>query len=225
MDNNEAWVQNTRQRVKSINAQIDTILNTLKWNRDDLKQWYSEEQEKLVCPHDQRHVIPRSKWQVHAEQCLAKKQNNQPPPPRPSQMHKGKQKKKIRGRLPSSVRYFYTQAPYVVSFTNDIQPVEGGAHVYPLAPSVDYASLANSIRAQHNLPSVARVQDFQQDQETLEHDQDDDGDGDDGDEQTKERDSIGIKRRRKTYRVKVSKHRSATEVQRQLVHGYMHEFQ
>ncbi|KAG2227712.1 hypothetical protein INT45_004754 [Circinella minor] len=185
MDNNEAWVQNTRQRVKSINAQIDTILNTLKWNRDDLKQWYSKEQEKLVCPHDQRHVLPRSKWQVHAEQCLAKKQNNQPPPPRP----------------------------------------KGGAHVYPLVPSVDYATLANSIRAQHGLPSVARVQDFQQDQETLEHDQDDDGDDDDDDEQTKERDSTGIKRRRKTYRVKVSKHRSATEVQRQLVHGYMHEFQ
>lgn len=65
-------------------------------------------------------------------------------------------------RLPSSARYFYTRAPCVVSFTNDVQSVEGGAHVHPMVPSVDYATLANSIRARHNLPSMARVQDFQQ---------------------------------------------------------------
>ena len=49
MDNaNEAWIQNTRQRVKSINTKIDTILNNLKWNRDDLRQWYSEVPKKKV---------------------------------------------------------------------------------------------------------------------------------------------------------------------------------
>ncbi|KAI9266859.1 hypothetical protein BDA99DRAFT_34981 [Phascolomyces articulosus] len=225
------WIHNTRQRIHSINTKMDTILTALHWNRDDLKQWYSEEQEKLVCPHDERHVIPQSQWQKHAEHCLAKKQN-QPPPPPPRADHQQEQKRKkqstsktkrIGGRLPSSARYFYSQAPCVISFTNDQSSVQRGPHVHPIVPGVDYAELANSIRAQHDIPSVLNVHDFLQneEQETLEDEEH--NKKEDGAEDQKERDFI--KRRRKTYRVKVSKHRSATETQRELVQAYMKEFQ
>ncbi|KAI9497416.1 hypothetical protein BDB00DRAFT_622712 [Zychaea mexicana] len=164
--------------------------------------------------------------------------------------------------LPSSVRYFYTQAPCIVSFSNERQ-VPGGAHVVQQHPLVnnndgvgtttDYAALANSIRAQHDIPSVPRVHDlFAFDEEvqednngTLDHHENHrakrrkdsnvregisdsgDGAGDGGcdDQQQQQQEQRDYRRRRKTYRVKVSKHRSATEIQRQLVQAYMQEFE
>lgn len=36
----DAWTQQTRERIAHVNKRIDSILASLKWTRDDLKRWH-----------------------------------------------------------------------------------------------------------------------------------------------------------------------------------------
>ncbi|KAI7883113.1 hypothetical protein K492DRAFT_185386 [Lichtheimia hyalospora FSU 10163] len=192
------------QRIDAINQKIDSILAALHWNRQDLKDWYTKEQDECVsCPYDRRHMVPRDRHRSHVRKCMEKHQYGS-----------GARKK-----LPSSARYFYAHAPAVVSFQTDATVEDQqkctaqGVLVYPLSDDSSVHS-ARELRIKYNRPDPGPgdIHDMTQD--------------DKSDTTTTEQSSSdprAIKRRPKTYRVKVTKQRTAIEVQRQLVQAYMQE--
>ncbi|KAI8143417.1 hypothetical protein BJV82DRAFT_610341 [Fennellomyces sp. T-0311] len=130
---NDPWIQTTRQRIATINARIDELLSTLQWDRNDLKRWNAEQRQKSTYSHNEaRHDILVDKLETSSKESFSKRQSKK--------------------TLPSSARFFYTHAPLVLSFS-DQQPVQGGAHVHPMIPATNYASLAKAIRAQQGLPA------------------------------------------------------------------------
>ncbi|CDS02921.1 hypothetical protein LRAMOSA00323 [Lichtheimia ramosa] len=123
-------------------------------------------------------------------------------------------------QLPSSARYFYSQAPAVVSFQTDATVEDQQKHnaqgvlVYPLSDDSS-TRFAHELRIKHNRPDPGPgdIQDMTQEDDR----------SDTMTEQSSS-DPRAIKRRPKAYRVKVTKQRTAIEVQRQLVQAYMQEF-
>ncbi|KAJ8660501.1 hypothetical protein O0I10_003959 [Lichtheimia ornata] len=194
------------QRIAAINDKIDSILAALHWDRQDLKNWYIQEQRECVsCPFDRRHLVPRDGQESHLRKCMEKHQKDGG----------------ARRKLPSSARYFYAHAPAVVSFQTDATVEDQqkrnaqGVLVYPLSDDSS-VRFARELRIKYNRPDPGpgNIHDMTQEE------------GDKADTMTDEQSSSGpraIKRRPKTYRVKVTKQRTAIEVQRQLVQAYMQE--
>ncbi|CAO3596933.1 unnamed protein product [Absidia cylindrospora] len=57
------------QKLEQVNSQLDDMLKTLDWERDNLKKWYKNQQTPIPCPHQpQRHSIPISLVEQHKQQ-------------------------------------------------------------------------------------------------------------------------------------------------------------
>ncbi|KAI9322204.1 hypothetical protein BX666DRAFT_588810 [Dichotomocladium elegans] len=160
-----------QEKLQALQQHIDTILETLSWNRDEIKQWYTEEQtHKTQCAFDDRHYVPRDKLAQHEKQCQDKQLRMKDRQP----------------KLPSSLKYFYKYPPRENQEATAVEPLDH--------PSND---LGNDEDTYAGDPLLDKSSSGERD----------------------------IKRRPKTYRVRVTKHRRPIEVQRQLVQAYMQEFQ
>ncbi|ORZ19603.1 hypothetical protein BCR42DRAFT_410097 [Absidia repens] len=58
------------QKLEQVNSQLDEMLKTLDWERDDLKKWYENQQTLVPCPNQpQHHSIPMSLVEHHKQHC------------------------------------------------------------------------------------------------------------------------------------------------------------
>ncbi|KAH8549015.1 hypothetical protein BGW37DRAFT_504712 [Umbelopsis sp. PMI_123] len=189
---------------QALSSQIDQLLKTLAWDKQDLISWYKARANIKVCRVDESHIVPAESYARHTIRCHTER------------VTYSKENEEPKSSLP-----FYTQSNKVVSFVQDPAQVSTNHHpVQRLPEGADYAQLIDISRAvkQEDITHTQVVPDLVQREK-------DKRERESALAKTREQrlaDERDYKRRRKSYRTK-SGRKKATELQRDLVDGYMND--
>ncbi|KAI8880747.1 hypothetical protein K501DRAFT_335173 [Backusella circina FSU 941] len=194
------------KRVKETNDKLNIILEKLGWTREELRQHITKRQ----CPFNKQHVVTEKNFKEHYRRCLLKSRNVSTRQP----------------KLPPSSIFFYKNTKNIVSFTSNnyiTTPLRQSYFVEELAPPfttaekrAEYDAMIEYKRrmgVDHQHATWMNSMDFIMSTK-------EENNNNNNKSRMIESDS---KRRPKQYRGKM-KSMTPTEIQRELINGFMQEF-
>ncbi|RUS22679.1 hypothetical protein BC937DRAFT_87878 [Endogone sp. FLAS-F59071] len=133
----DSFLEAFKNSKDALNAQLTGILNTLKWDLDELEQKFNESELLRICPFNPLHRVPEKSYDAHCRNCeLA---------------HYGI-KSDTKSKLPSSM-FFYADAPSVVSL------VDRGilSYTYQSQPSLSRHTEHSTLNPSNPDPAMASI--------------------------------------------------------------------